>query len=264
MKKLLVLFLGLLLMASLITGCSEKDDDTTGPDENAEPPALATTPDHIMAVPDSASLVNYTFETVTYNELDMPGYPLTQFVEFTDEDFDETLEYAFEIVSSDGYTPRVGGNADLLWADFSTGYLLPETKHRTYFPSDDIFSAYDVKWTVSLNLYRTVKVITATEEVCFQTGAIETEDVYHQAGNGNFYTDPGFKLENFLSEYVTESPEDYTYKFVASDGYEKTYTLEELQTGYWLPEQNKAVFLNPDGTEISSSFKHLISVELTQ
>jgi len=263
MKKLLVLFLGLLLMASFITGCSEKDDDPTGPDENAEPPAIATTPDEVMAVPDSASLGNYTFETVTYNELDMPGYPLVQFIQFA-KDFDETLEYTYEIVSDDGYSPRVGENADLSWADFSTGYLLPETKHRSYFPSDDIFTAYDVKWADHINLYRTVKVITTTEEVCFQTGAIETEDVYHQAGNGNFYTDPGFKLENFLSEYVTESPEDYTYKFTASDEYEKIYTWDELQTGSWLTEQNKAVFLNPDGTEISSSFKHLISVELVQ
>jgi len=263
MKKLLVLFLGLLLMASFISGCSEKDDNTTGPDQNGEPPALATTPDEVMAVPDSASLVNYTFETVTYNDLDMPGYPLTQFIQFAKE-FDETLEYTYEIVSDDGYSPRDGQNADLCWADVSTGYLLPETKHRTFFPSDDIFSAYDVKYADHINLYRTVKVIIATKEVYFQTGAIETEDVLHQAGNGEYYTDSGFKLENLISEYVTENPADHNFTFIASDNYDKTYTWAELQTGYWLTERNKAVFLNPDGTEISSSFKHLISIELAE
>jgi hypothetical protein len=261
-RTLLSLLLALAVMFAMVA-CSEKDDDNTGPNGNtAEPPALAQVADEVMAVPDSASLVNYTSEVVNYNGEDLTAYSLNEFLMQTMNDT-LALEYTFEIASEDGYTPRQGGNPELTYADFATGYLLPTNKYRTFFPSDDIFTAYDVKWADHVNLYRTVMVKDADANcVQFQTGAIETVDVYHQAGNGNFYTDPGFLLTQYISEYITESPEEYSYFFTASDDYTKTYTWAELQTGYWLPEQNKAVFIDENGIELANSFKHLISIEL--
>ncbi len=264
MKKFLTLFLGLLLVAVVFTGCSEKDDSTGPDDNNVDPPALSQTVDVVMAIPDSASLVNYTFETVNYEGVDMIGYPLAQFMQNVRE-YDEKLEYTYEIVSEDGYSPRVGANPELTYAQFSTGYLLSTNKFRTFFPNDDITTAYDVKWTDHINFYRTITVINLdAEHINFQTGAIETEDVFHQAGDSNFYTDPGFKLTNFISEYITEMPADYSYFFTNSEGLTESYSWEEIEAGYWMPEQNKAIFIDADGIEILTRFKHLISIELVQ
>jgi hypothetical protein len=154
-RTLLSLLLALAVMFAMVA-CSEKDDDNTGPNGNtAEPPALAQVADEVMAVPDSASLVNYTSEVVNYNGEDLTAYSLNEFLMQTMNDT-LALEYTFEIASEDGYTPRQGGNPELTYADFATGYLLPTNKYRTFFPSDDIFTAYDVKWADHVNLYRTV------------------------------------------------------------------------------------------------------------
>jgi hypothetical protein len=261
MKRNLMFLLSAFIFVMFAFGCSEKDN--TGIDnDNPTPPELAQIPDLEMAFPDSADLVNFISEDVNYEGVMVTGYNLVQFLDFNRAGVDE-LEYTYEIVADDGYSPRQGGNPDLTFAQFQTGYLLPTEKFRTYFPDAAIATAYNVKYALKINLYRTIVVVDDDgNEISFQTGAFETEDVYHQAGNGQFYTDPGFSLINLISDYVMENPQNYDFHFTASDDYTATYTWDDLQTAWWLPEQNKAVFLNPDGTELYSSFKYLIRVEL--
>ena len=261
MVNKLLLFVMIFFMLILFTACSEKDS-TGNEGETPEPPVLAQTPDEVIAFPDSASLVNYEMTQVEYEDEMVDAYGLDQFAE-VDRDFIHEIEYDYEIVADDDYSPRPGGNPELTWEQFQTGYLLPTKKFRTFFPSDDIDTAYNVKWAKDLNLYRTVVVVDAEgTHIPFQIGSIDTVDVYHQAGNGNFYTDPGFELSELISEYVTENPEDLEYHFTASDDNTAVFTWEEIQAAYWLTTQNKAVFLNDDGTEFHSSFKHLIKIEL--
>ena len=259
LKKLLILLI-ILSMLIVFTACSE--NDTTGNDDLPQPPALALIPELVFAVPDSTDLVNFILEQIEFDGEMVDAYSLVQFLNFEREYVPE-LEYTFEIVSEDGYTPREGDNPDLSWTEFETGFLLPTESFRTYFPSDDIFTAYDVKYATDINLYRTVVVVDADGVfVTFQTGAIETEDIYHQAGNGNFYTDPGFELAEFISEHVTDSPENYEFYFTAADNETAVFSWEDIQAAYWLTTQNKAVFLNEDGTEFHDSFKKLIKIEL--
>jgi len=261
MKRIFTLFFVIVVTIFMLMGCSEKD--STGPDENqADPPSLAEAPDVEFAFPDSADLVNFTSQDVEYSSEIVTAYSLVQFLNFEREGIPE-LEYTYEIVSEDGYTPRDGGNPDLSWENFETGYLLPTEKFRTYFASEDIETAYNVKYALKLNLYRTVSVVKADGIIVpFQTGAFEITDIHHQAGNGNFYDDPGFALENFISEYITDSPDNYQYHFLTSDDYAIEFMWEDIQAAYWLTTQNKAVFLNSDGTEFHSSFKNLIRIEL--
>ncbi|MFC1898180.1 hypothetical protein ACFLYJ_01270 [Candidatus Cloacimonadota bacterium] len=263
MKSKLTFLFSALILLIFVFGCSEKD--TTGNDDNpASPPELAEVPELTFAFPDSADLVNFVSEDVVFEGETVIGYNLVQFLDFDRVGVPE-LEYTYEIVSDDGYTPRIGGNADLAWSDFETGYLLPTEKFRTFFPSDDIFTAYDVKWAIHVNLYRTMIVVDEDgNEISFQPGAYETEDVYHQAGNGNFYTDPGFKLERFVSDYITDDQDEYEYHFTASDDNTVTFTWEDIEEAWWLTTQNKAVFLNEDGTEFLSSFKYLVRIELIE
>lgn len=260
MKCKTVFFLSFIIIVLFVIGCSEKDP--TGNDNQPEPPALAQIPDLEMAFPDSADLVNFTATQVEYSGEMVTAYSLVQFVDFSRSGVDE-LEYTYEIVADDGYSPRQGGNPDLFWEQFETGFLLPTESFRSFFPDENIPNAYNVKYALKINLYRTVIVVDADgNEITFQLGAIATEDVYHQAGNGQFYTDPGFSMINLISDYVTENPQSYEYHFTASDDYTVTFTWEDIQAAWWLPEQNKAVFLNADGTEFHSSFKYLIRIEL--
>jgi hypothetical protein len=263
MKSKLTFLLSAIIIVMFAFGCSEKD--STGNDDPAgTPPEQAQTPDLSFAFPDSTSLVNFVGEDVNYEGEIVTGYNLVQFLDFDRENVPE-LEYTYEIVSDDGYSPRQGGNADLTFAQFETGYMLPTEKFRTFFPDEAIATAYNVKWAVTINLYRTMIVVDDDgNEITFQAGSFETEDVYHQAGNGNFYTDPGFKVENFISDYVTEDPEEYKFHLTASDSYSSVYSWDDILTAYWLTTQNKAVFLNPDGTEIQNSFKYIVRIELVE
>jgi hypothetical protein len=262
LKKLLLLVMTLTLLF-IFTACSEKDS-TSNDGDTPEPPTLAQTVDMVFAVPDSAALVDYVSEQVEYNGALVDGYSLEQFLNFDRENLPE-LEYAYEIVSDD-YSPRDGGNPELTWEQFETGFLLPSEDYRIFFPSDDIANAYNVKWPKYINLYRTVIVVDADgTNIPFQTGAIETENVtYTSTNSGNSYTGPGFAVTNLISEYVTENPENHEYVFTASDDYSQTCNWEVLQKAWWLTEKNKAVFLDTEGIELQSSFKFLIRLELVE
>jgi len=261
MKSKLTFLLSAIIVVMFAFGCSEKDS-TGNDDPTGIPPELSEIPELIIAIPDSANLVNYTSELVDYDGEDVIAYSLTQFLDL-DRDYTTELEYSYELVSDDGYSPREGGNPELTWIQFETGYLLPTEKYRTFFPSDDIETAYDVKYASNINLYRTITVVSADgTQIPFQTGAIDTTGVYHQAGNGEFYTDPGFELAEFISEYVTGSPEEHEYHFTNSEDETEIITWENIQAAYWLTTRNKAVFINDEGEEIRSSFKHLIKIEL--
>jgi hypothetical protein len=260
MKKTALIF-GIISLMIISFGCSEKDN--TGNDNPIpDPPVLAQEPDIVMTFPPAAELVNFESTLVEYGGEMVTAYSLPQFLDFDRAGVDE-LEYTYEIVSDDGYSPRQGGNPDLFFQQFETGYLLPDNSFRSFFPSDDIANAYNVKWAETINLYRTIVVVDAEgTEITVQLGAFELVDVYHQAGNGQFYTDPGFSLTNLISDYVTANPENYEYHLSASDDYSLIFSWQDIQAAWWLPEQNKAVFLNEDGTEFHSSFKYLIRAEL--
>ena len=142
------IFAILIALAIMFTGCSE--EDSTGPNDNLpDPPALSQTPEVEFTIPDSADLVDYVSDEVLYGEENVTAYSLVQFINIERDEITE-LEYTYEIVADDGYTPRDGDNPDLSWEKFQTGYLLPTEKFRTFFPNDEIETAYDVNWSVNI------------------------------------------------------------------------------------------------------------------
>jgi len=264
--------MGIIILFSIVA-C---DNNSTENESNDPiPPALAELADIEFTIPDSTELLNYTSEQVDYNGLMVTGYSLDQFVDMDsvnlyidEEDFDGRKLFAVEIVSSDedgNWSPRQNDYYDLSWSQFISGYLLPSEKGRTFFPDDNIESGYNVKWAYYLRLYRKMDVILDGNITIFETGVFGTEGIYHQAGNGNFYTDPGFALSNLVSDYVTMNPDDFEYRFIsADDDDEVIFTWNDIEAGFWLITQNKAVFLNDDGTEFHNSFKKLMRIELVE
>ncbi len=270
-----LLFLGVIILFTF-TAC---DDGPSGNENNnLIPPSFAVVFDIEFTIPDSTELVNYTSEQVDYNGLIVTGYSLDQFVDMDsvntyidEDDFDGRKLFAIEIVSSDedgNWSPREHEYYDLSWTDFITGYLLPDEKGRTYFADDDIPSGHNVKWAYYLRLYRKMDVIIDGNITIFEPGAFTPHEITYTKDDET-YTVNAIELENFISDFVSEDPQNYEYFFTAADGWvnndsNNIFDWDTIQTSFWLPEQNKAVFLDADFDTIFKSVKVAESIELVE
>lgn len=280
MKKLLVLLLGLLLLTSLITGCSEKDDDSTGPDgPESSAPELATIPDLEFQIP--ADLTPFTSEDVDYNGTTETGYALPQFISMSevnefvgldDEDGDARNLFAIQEISSDedgNWTPRSMGVGDLTWQQFETGFLLPNNSHRTFFPDEAIVGTFNCKYATFLNLFRKIDLELAGNIVTYELGAFTPASVTYTDDDGELNTFDAISLSNIITDYTTEGEEleNYNFEFIAVDGWVNNdsgniFTWEVIQNSIWIPEKEKAVFLNADNEEIFKSVKKVQKVRV--
>ncbi|MCD4828370.1 MAG: hypothetical protein K8R90_02930 [Candidatus Cloacimonetes bacterium] len=261
----------ILLLATLfaLTACSESD--STGGGNGPAAPVLSDTPDATFEFPES--LDGYTSEDVNYDDVTMQGYPLAQFFPIEQRDMEPT-EYHYQIVASDDWNPRNSSNTtwDLDWATFETGYLLPDADGRTWFPSDDVASAYNVKYADYVNMYRTIMVtgddglVTPFELSQYDVKALS---YYYHDDDTEMVTYDAFPITNIITEYVTETPVDYSFIFVASDGWvnddtNNTFTWSDMEKGWWVPEKNRVVFVGNDGYQMYKTVKSVVGVSLSE
>lgn len=273
-------FAKLLLLGAIIlftfTACDNNPSENQA--EDPTPPAFAETIDIEFTIPDSSELVNYASEQVDYNGLIVTGYSLDQFVdmdyvnEYIDEDdFDGRKLFAIEIVSSDedgNWTPRENGYYDLSWANFITGFLLPNEKGRTYFADESIPSGHNVKWAYYLRLYRKFDVVLDANITIFETSAFTPQEITYTKDEETYIVN-AIELENFISDFVTQNQQDYQYLFTAADGWvnddsNNIFNWDTIMTSYWLPEQNKAVFLDANFNTIFKSVKVVEKIDLVE
>ncbi|MCK5050607.1 MAG: hypothetical protein KAS53_02620 [Candidatus Cloacimonetes bacterium] len=269
------LLLGVIILFTFMA-CDENPSEHQT--EDPTPPSFAEIFDIEFTIPDSTELANYVSEQVDYNGLMVTGYSLEQFVDMDsvnayidEDDFDGRKLFAVEIISSDedgNWTPRENGYYDLSWANFITGYLLPDEKGRTYFSDENIPSGHNVKWAYYLRLYRKIDVVQDANITVFETGAFTPQEITYTK-DGDSFTVNAIKLENFVSEYVSQEPEDYQYLFTAADGWvnddsNNLFDWDTIQNSYWLPEQNKAVFLDANFDTIFKSVKVLEKIDLVE
>ncbi len=275
MKKFATIFLGVLLMVTLFTGCSEKD--TTGPNiEEPTAPTLAENFDIEFTIP--ADFIDFNSVEVDYEGQPIQGYQLDQFVPKADvntfveeEGFDTRSLFAIEIVSNDedgNWTPRNKGMGDLTWAQFKAGYLLPEQSGKAFFTDDQIPNSFNVKQAHYLRLYRKIDIALNGVTTTFETGTFETEEITYTK-KGETYTEAGFPLSNLISDYVTNNQEDFSFKMTAADNWENDdtnnlFSWEDIECGYWLTEKNRAIFVNEDGSLKWKSVKFVEKIELAE
>ena len=270
-----LLMLGTLILLTFAS-C---DENVNGNDNNAPtPPSFAEIFDIEFTIPDTTELVNYSSEQVDYDGIMVTGYSLDQFVNIDsvntfidEEDLDGRELFALEIVSNDedgNWSPRDNDYYDLSWSNFITGYLLPDEKGRTYFADENIPSGYNVKWAYYLRLYRKIDIILDANLTIFETGAFPPQEITYTK-DGESYTESSIGVENFISEYVSEDPHNYQYLFTAADGWinddsDNIFDWDTIQNSFWLPEQNKAIFLDTNFDTIYKSVKIVENLELIE
>lgn len=259
----------LLIGLFLLTACSEKDDDTTP--VTANPPAMSSLPVQVYTMPaESTAFDPGLLVDVQYNNATEQAVSLTHFITkaMTDllegassSDTTETQNlFSYHLIASDGFTPRDRSYADLTWEQFKTGYLLPNNSFRSYFPSDAIQTAFDVKHLQTIKIYRSVVVVKPNNEnVLWEMSTLDSTTVNNYDGN----PETAYSLKDMISTYITDNPAGYKYIFTANDGYQVEYTWQEMQDCKWLKNTKRTIFPNyQDMPNSRKKFKKLWKITL--
>lgn len=203
-------------------------------------------------------------------QADILGYSLDQFFTIADaiaitnpadtENTDYRSLYAYEIVGSDGWSPRGSVNAgyDLLWNTFKSGYIVPSDNKKTWFTGDVVPRAFNVKNAAQIRVYRQIGVSgTAEAFVPQELGALPT----HTVTNWNDEDEVAIKLSDLLQGYDGFS----TVTLSAADGYSKTYEADMIADGYYLLTSERTTFPSfNDDPDIGNSLKKFKLVSTMQ
>ena len=156
--------------------------------------------------------------------------------------------------SENAYTP------DLKWDQFFQGYLLRIDKDgRTFYPTSvtGVVGKHRTKWAYDIYMFRKIDVKrpdAAGSLATFETGATTDSYVDDTAYNtvwgrwttkftvetisfGTYTNVKAISLDQFLTDYITDTPDAYTYKIVAMDGFARQgWTYANMHQAYYLPD----------------------------
>lgn len=198
------------------------------------------------------------------------GYLLDQFIdsdqvqEVTDPTEDDPSDfrnlYNFEIVASDGYSPRTKvetAGYDLDWNVFKTGYIVPTNQYRTMFFDDITPGAFEVKDASSIRLYRRIIIADNSENTHYKELQALT---IHEVTNWDDELEAAIKLSDLIGDHQNFT----TITLIGYDGYEMQYTPEEIADGYYLLESERTTFpsYNDDWGGAKKKFKYIDRVKL--
>lgn len=221
MKKIMLIGLILVISLLLVMGCSDDDDDDV-------------------------------IETIYAYGLEqfVPVDALSDLIVHEDDDNEEWRDlFYFWPTASDGFSARNKGYDDLDWQNWLQGYYIPELDNRVYFPQFEEMNigAYNVKYMQDIYVFRGIRsVITDTLSVVYELNAMDTQQIENYDGE----MEDAIALADFIPPHFTAID---SVAFVAVDGWEKTYTPEEINDGYWLVNSQKTIF--PGFPEMSGSKK---------
>ncbi|HEY9162489.1 MAG TPA: hypothetical protein VIS94_15530 [Desulfomonilia bacterium] len=156
--------------------------------------------------------------------------------------------------TSNAYTPDLG------WDQFSLGYLLRIDKDgRTFYPTSiaGVVGKHKTKWAYDIYMFRKIDVKrpdAAGSIAKFETAATTDSYVDDTSYNtvwgkwttkftvetisfGTYTNVKAISLDQFLTDYITDTPDAYTYKIVAVDGFSRNgWTYANMQQAYYLPD----------------------------
>ncbi len=181
-------------------------------------------------------------------------------------------------------------NPDLRWDQFNQGYLLDLNYTGKLFfpqtlldPADGGFAKmYNTKYAYDVYMFRRIDVkrpdaagSIATFEVGATTGSY-VDDTNYQDSTGLSTTKFAvgtmdiegtsdvkvIELTQFLTDYVTDAPEDYTYKIVGLGGAsEEGWTYADMQRAFYLPDYD-VIFQVDESDSVVSDTKLYFPVRI--
>lgn len=264
-RKPYLLLLGFILL--VLTACSEKSSKNTLIPGVEIAPLLATQADAEFILPAQGSVTADT--VIVYKGEETPAVKLCRFInknildEISNTNNESRRLFTYELIGSDGFTPRKSEN-DLLWINFKDGFLLPEKSFRGYFEYFDNLGigTYNVKDLAKIKAYRTIIVVKADgEEVFFQlkSNSITKTEIlnYHDE------LENAIALKSFITDYITKTPQNYIYRFEAVDAYTMDYEWSLIEAGYWLINTERTSFPNiEDLPNNQRRFRNLMKISL--
>jgi len=207
---------------------------------------------------------------------------------------DDARELYSMVVRSnqDGFTNRTKFvaqglyNADLRWDQYIQGYLLDlNYSGKIFFPTSvglvkmfnnkyayDIymFRKIDVKRPDALGSLVTFETQATTEsyvdDTAFttSTGLTTTKFTVETKSFGTYTDVKVISLDQFLTDYVTDTPDAYTYKIVAVDGFARQgWIYANMQQAYYLPDYDFIVQVDGSNNIVSGTkINYPVRIEL--
>jgi len=192
-----------------------------------------------------------------------------------------SLYNVFYVSNMDGFSNRTRFSSgmytyDLSWDIVKQGYLVYEKEFdgKIVYPGLDVSNMFKTKWAYDVYLLRKidVQIGDATDTVVsFETAATTdsyVDDSGYDVGTTKFtvstisftnYSSKGtvyytnvkaISLDQFITSYVTASPQSYTYDIIAVDEFAKEdWTYEQIQKAYFLPDYEFVCQVDASGAE---------------
>jgi hypothetical protein len=195
--------------------------------------------------------------------------------------------------NQDGFTNRtkfVGSglyNADLRWDQYILGYLLDlNYSGRTYYPTSiiDIPNMFDNKYAYDIYMFRKIDVKRPDADgtiVTFEpqatidnyvddatytsiTSLTTTKFTITTKSFGDYTNVKVISLDQFLTDYITDTPGSYTYKIVALDGsFKEGWTYADMQQAYYLLDYDIIIRLDDSNNVVSGTkINYPVRIEL--
>ena len=205
----------------------------------------------------TGSIDTYEF-TVTYdsfssllNLADLPVYTIEkqQAVKISDlvdtSVVTEPVNHAYRIIGSDGFYAHMKGDPDNIWEHIKNGYIVLSTMGVTFDTTLELIKRYNIKDAAKLKILRKIDFITPADSLIQYI----IDEMPPSAFEDSL---TGIALNEFISEETVSSPASYVYELVAVDDYSKTLTYEQFQKGFYVIEQDRVLYTDP---EIDGSLK---------
>ncbi len=166
--------------------------------------------------------------------------------------YSEPSNYAYRLVGSDGFYANVKGTPDNTYEHIQGGYIVLSTMSVTFAASLDIINRYNIKDVAELKILRKINFVTPADSL-IQYVIADLEKVTFQDSLD------AVPLTAFLPQDTLVTPSTFSYELATADDYSKTITYEELQQGYYVIDEDKVLYSNPD-IEGSKTVKELNSI----
>lgn len=253
----LLIFTLILPVAALVFASCSKDESTTGPGGGK------TMWVHMGS--DSTAVPYEGLETIDADgeeAIRLSEFISTALIPPFEDTYDTRVLYAYRIVGDDGFSASVKGYPDNTWDQMELGHIMTASRN-VVFPDDeiDLPGAYNVKEASHIYVYRKIDVVLPDTTVFHELKDMTEVQVEYE---GEMV--PAVSLGEF-ADLSVDDPSGYHYNMEAVDGFgpSSPMTWAEFQTGYWLLEEEKTYFTDPELTDQSRyKLKALEKIEMTE